>query len=82
VSPEVDEKRQLINLVLQNVRIEGRNVVWDVQKPFDLLVKIDDEERWRHIKDTFRLGQVEFGFSLTHIKTVYSVLKEGVNYFV
>jgi hypothetical protein len=43
VSSEVDERRQLINLVLQNVRIEGENVVWHVQKPFDLLIKNDAE---------------------------------------
>lgn len=47
VSSEVEERRQLISLVLQNVRIEGKNVVWDVQKPFDLLVKHDEGERWR-----------------------------------
>ena len=37
LSSEVEEKRQLIKLVLSNLRVEDENVVYDVQKPFDLL---------------------------------------------
>ena len=38
-SSEVDERRQLIKLVLQNLRVEDEKVLYDVQKPFDLIVK-------------------------------------------
>ncbi len=38
VSAEIEEKRQLIKLMLLNLRIEGENLVWDVQKPFDLFL--------------------------------------------
>jgi len=47
ICSEVEEKRQLIKLVLSNVRVEGENVVWDVQKPFDLFLKATDSKRWR-----------------------------------
>ena len=47
VSSEVEEKRQLIKLVLSNVRLDDENVVWDVQKPFDLFINATDSKRWR-----------------------------------
>jgi hypothetical protein len=46
-SSEVEEKRQLIKLLLQNLRIEGENLLWDVQKPFDLIVNCSDHIRNR-----------------------------------
>ncbi|MFC1870687.1 recombinase family protein [Candidatus Dependentiae bacterium] len=46
-SSEVDEKRQLIKLLLSNVQIKGENIVYDVQKPFDLILESSDEVRWR-----------------------------------
>lgn len=47
VSSEVEEKRQLIKLILSNLRVDDENVVWDVQKPFDLIIKTTDSKRWR-----------------------------------
>lgn len=46
-SSEVEQKRQLIKLVLSNLRIEGKNVLYDAQKPFDILVKNADCIEWR-----------------------------------
>jgi len=46
-SSEVDERRQLIKLVLQNLRIEDEKLLYDVQKPFDLIVKNGDRKLWR-----------------------------------
>jgi hypothetical protein len=46
-SSEVDEKQQLITSYFRTFVSREKNVVWDVQKPFDLLVKIDEGERWR-----------------------------------
>jgi site-specific DNA recombinase len=47
VSSEVEEKRQLIKLILSNLRIEGKNMLYDVQKPFDLILKTADSKLWR-----------------------------------
>lgn len=47
LSSEVEEKRQLIKLILSNLRLDGENIVWDVQKPFDLIIKATDSKRWR-----------------------------------
>ncbi|MFA6066439.1 MAG: recombinase family protein [Candidatus Babeliaceae bacterium] len=47
ISSEVEEKRQLIKLVLQNLRIEGENVLYDAHKPFDLLLTYSVSQLWR-----------------------------------
>ena len=47
VSSEVDEKRQLVKLVLSNLRLDGKNLLYDAQKPFDMLLKNDDHLLWR-----------------------------------
>lgn len=44
---EVEEKRQLIKLVLSNLRIEGENVLYEAQKPFDLILQNADSKLWR-----------------------------------
>jgi len=46
-SSEVEEKRHLIKLLLLNLRVEGENLLWDVQKPFDLIVNCSDHLLWR-----------------------------------
>lgn len=47
LSSEVEEKRQLIKLVLSNLRIENENVLYNVQKPFNLIVNCSDSQLWR-----------------------------------
>ncbi len=44
---EVEEKRQLINLVLSNLRVDAGNIVYEAQKPFDMLLKNADCIDWR-----------------------------------
>ncbi len=46
-SSEVEEKRQLIKLVLSNLRIENEKELYDIQKPFDLIVNCHDRQFWR-----------------------------------
>lgn len=47
MSSEVEEKRQLIKLILSNVRLVDENIVYDAQKPFDLILKTTDSKLWR-----------------------------------
>lgn len=44
VSSEVEEKRQLIKLVLSNLRVEGRIVRYEALKPFDTLLNFNDNQ--------------------------------------
>lgn len=46
IGSEVEERRQLIKLVLQNLRIDGRNVVYEAQKPFDTLLNCTHRQSW------------------------------------
>lgn len=45
-SSEVEEKRQLIKLMLSNLSLSGKNLVFDAQKPFDLLLNCSDRQVW------------------------------------
>lgn len=47
MSSEVEERRQLINLVLPNVRLNGENIEYDAQKPFDDMLKSAHSNLWR-----------------------------------
>ncbi len=38
-SSEIEERRQLIKLVLQNPKVVEKNIVFDLQKPFDTIFK-------------------------------------------
>jgi site-specific DNA recombinase len=44
MSSEVDEKRQIIKLVLSNLEVKGENIVWELHKPFDAMVNLGDRQ--------------------------------------
>ena len=46
IGSEVDEKRQLLKFLLQNLRLSGKNIVYDVQKPFNLIVESSEGLKW------------------------------------
>ena len=47
VSSEVEEKRQLIKFVLSNLTLNGENIEYIAQTPFDLILKCSDDQVWR-----------------------------------
>ncbi len=47
MSSEVDEKRQIIRLVLQNLKLDNESLVWEAHKPFDLILNCVDRIQWR-----------------------------------
>ena len=53
-SSEVEEKRQLIKLVLQNLRLEDDKLLWDAVKPFDTLLNVSDSQGWCGLPNAFR----------------------------
>lgn len=46
VSSEVEERRQLIKLVLSNLRLDGEKVLYDTIKPFDVIINFADDQAW------------------------------------
>lgn len=45
-SSEVEERRQLVKLVLSNLRVEGKTVRYEAIKPFDALINCNDNQLW------------------------------------
>lgn len=45
---EMEQKRQLIMLTLQNLKVEGRLVRYDAIKPFDTILNFADNKLWLH----------------------------------
>lgn len=46
LSSEVEEKRHLIKLILSNLTLDNEKLVWELHKPFDLLIKCTDDQEW------------------------------------
>ena len=51
-SSEIEQKRQLLKLVLQNPTLEGRKVRYDVLKPFDTILNYADHKLWLPREDS------------------------------
>src|SRR3989344_982941 len=53
-SSEVEERRQLIKLVLSNLRVEDKIVRYDAIKPFDTILNYAERQAWLPLLDTLR----------------------------
>jgi len=51
-SSEVEEKRKLINLVLQNLKIDGLNLVYEYARPFNILAQSVNCNEWQGMRDS------------------------------
>ncbi len=51
-SSEVEERRQLLKLILQNLRVEGKTVRCDAIKPFDTILNFADRQLWLPREDS------------------------------
>lgn len=51
-SSEVEERRQLIKLALQNLRVEGKTVRYEAIKPFDTILNYADNQLWLPREDS------------------------------
>lgn len=59
ISSEVEERRQLLKLVLSNLRVEGSNVCYDAVKPFDSILVSANSQSWLAKWDDFRTLEIE-----------------------
>lgn len=46
VGSEIEEKRQLLKITLQNLTLEGKKVQFQVQKPFDTILLYANRQAW------------------------------------
>ena len=45
-SSKVEQKRQLINFLLSNLKLRGKKLEFKLKKPFDVLVNLDYRSKW------------------------------------
>lgn len=50
-SSEVDEKRQLLNFLLQNPTYDGKKLVFQLKKPFNGLIAYTNVSIWQGLKE-------------------------------
>ena len=46
MSSEAQEKRQLLKLTLQNLKLKGKNVEFELEKPFDKVFACATSQSW------------------------------------
>ncbi|MBA7576001.1 hypothetical protein ES708_17838 [subsurface metagenome] len=46
MSSEAEEKRQLLKLTLQNLKLDGKKVEFDLVKPFDKVFACTSSQTW------------------------------------
>jgi site-specific DNA recombinase len=51
-SSKVEQKRQLINFLLANLKLRGQKLEYTLNKPFDVLVNMDYRSKWLGREDS------------------------------
>lgn len=51
-SSEMEHRRRLINLVLQNLTIKDKQLLWEYKKPFDILYRTTKTQNWLGMRDS------------------------------
>jgi hypothetical protein len=52
MSSEAEEKRQLLKLTLQNLKLEGKKVEFEFVKPFDKVFACATRQSWLPVQDS------------------------------
>lgn len=58
-SSEVDEKRQLLNFLLQNCRLSGKNLAFELRSPFGMMLEYAHHPSVLAWRDSFRTFEWE-----------------------
>ena len=45
-SSEIEEKRRIISILFPNLKMDGKNLVFELRKPFDMFVKNENHPVW------------------------------------
>ncbi|MDP8218070.1 MAG: recombinase family protein [Candidatus Theseobacter exili] len=71
-SSEVDEKRQLLNFVLQNLKLENKKLLVEVREPFNLLIEVGScPKGWGRLG---RFRTFDWGSIAESVKLISSLL--------
>lgn len=58
VSSEVEERRQLLKLILQNLNLNGKKLEYTAKKPFNTLLNYTDRKLWLREWDSTRIRKL------------------------
>ena len=58
-SPIVSQKRDILNLILSDCKIERKNLYFSINKPFDELIKTAETDKWCAILCAYRTEDYE-----------------------
>lgn len=73
MSSEDEEKRHVLNLLLSNPRLDGKKLVCDVQKPFDLIMECNDRQEWCTLLDVLLNKGVVVDIPLNQVTTARTI---------
>ena len=73
-SSKIAEKRQLINFMFSNLRMNGEKLRFSLKKPFHLMADLTSHHEWLPIIELIRTQYYK------EIRILYLEIKEGVNY--
>jgi len=65
VGSEMEERRQIINLVFQNASMNGDKLVYTMAEPFNLLQNLDESTIWGSLLDIFRTNYLTLSFNIS-----------------
>ena len=51
-SSEIPEKRKLLNFLIQNAKLEGENLQFELKAPFDTVLNVDGRQEWLRGQDS------------------------------
>lgn len=56
-SPIVEEKKAILKLLLSDCKIEEKNLCFSIVKPFDVLIKMAETEKWCATLSNYRTNE-------------------------
>ncbi|MCH2228644.1 MAG: hypothetical protein MK033_12810 [Candidatus Caenarcaniphilales bacterium] len=72
-SSELEEKRELIQLTLQNLRIDDEKIAYDWVEPFDAIFNCTRRQEWLPVIDSIRTDiEATPKFVFDHIEEIVS----------
>jgi len=51
-SSEVEEKRQLVDFLLSNLRLKGKKLLYDYKKPFNMMALCTKTSNWQALEES------------------------------
>lgn len=67
---EMEERRQIINLVFQNASMNGEKLNYTIAEPFNLLQNLGERPKWGQLLDLFMNREIELKVNINILKSL------------